>query len=66
MEIAYLLALAGEIVRGFLDPCDTGVKLSVAAVVSREDGVLEASRVLDVKVELAVLAVLSHGDAWAN
>jgi hypothetical protein len=64
--MTYLLALAREIVRGFLNPRDTGSKLSVATVVGREDGVLEAGRVVDVEVELAILAILSHGDVWAQ
>lgn len=39
---------------------------SIAAVVGAEDAVLEAARVLDVDVDLAVLAVLGRLDIWAD
>ena len=45
---------------------DTSIELSKAAVVGGEDGVLEATGILQVDVELAVLAVLCDGDTLAH
>lgn len=54
--------MAREVVGTLLGTVDTGIELSKAAVVGGEDGVLEATRILQVDVELAVLAVLGDGD----
>lgn len=63
---AGLFCLAGKVVRrlqGTLDPLLDG---SVATVISGEDRVLETTGVVEGYVELAVLALLSHSDTWAN
>jgi hypothetical protein len=58
--------LPGEVVGGLEGAGDTLLDGSVAAVVGGQDRVLEASRILDVDVELAVLALLSESDTRAG
>jgi hypothetical protein len=62
----YLSLLPREVVCGLEGAGDTLLDGSVATVVGGQDGVLEASGVLDVDVELAVLALLSESDAGAS
>ena len=45
---------------------DTGVETSPAVVGGVDDGVLEATGVLEVQVDLAVLGLLGGLDAWAD
>ena len=61
-----LSSLSGEVVGVLLGTGDALVESGVSTVVGAEDGVLEATRVLDVQVELAVLAALGDGDAGAD
>jgi hypothetical protein len=60
---AYLGLLAGKVVCRLQGTGDALFDGSVAAVVGTQNRVLEASRVLNVDSELAVLAVLGHRDA---
>ena len=62
----YLSSLPREIVDGLLRAADAFVKVRISAVVSREDGVLEAARVLEVEVELAVLAAFGDSNTGAD
>lgn len=63
---AYLSSLAREVVGGLESARNALLDGSVTAVVGGQDGVLEASGVLQVNVELAVLALLRDGDARAG
>jgi hypothetical protein len=62
----YLSSLTGEVVSRLEGTGNTLLDGRVTAVVGRQDGVLEASGVLKVDVELAVLALLGDGDAGAD
>lgn len=61
-----LARLAGEVVGGLLHAGGAGVQPDVAAELRREHAVLKARGVLQVQVELAVLARLGGGDAGAD
>ena len=64
--LAYLVVGAGEVV-GALDLAgDALVEVGVATVIGSEDGVLEATGIQQIEVDLAVLAVLSNGDGGAE
>lgn len=63
---SYLSRLAGEVVGRLERAADTLLQRGVATVVGTEDGVLEAAGVLDVDVQLAVLAGLGDGDTGAD
>lgn len=63
---AGLSSLSREVVGGLLFASNTGIECSVSTVVGGEDGVLEAAGVLEVQVELAVLAALGDGNAGAD
>lgn len=64
--LAYLVVGAGEVV-GALDLAgDALVEVGVATVIGSEDGVLEATGIQKIEVDLAVLAVLSNGDGGAE
>lgn len=58
-----LLGVAREVVGGLAGARVSGGDLSVPAVVGLEDGELVALGVLDLDVELAVLAVVGRADA---
>jgi hypothetical protein len=60
--VTYLFSLTREVVGGLQGTSDALLDGRVAAVVGRQDGVLEASGVLNVDVELAVLALLGNGN----
>jgi hypothetical protein len=62
----YLSSLTGEVVGGLEGAGDALLDGRVAAVVGRQDRVLEAAGVLHVDVKLAVLALLGDGDAGAD
>jgi hypothetical protein len=62
----YLSSLTREVVGRLERTGDTFLDGRVATVVRGQDGVLETSRVRDVNVELAVLALLGDGDTGAN
>ena len=62
----YLVSLAGEVVCRLERTGDTLVDSSVTTVVGAEHRVLEAAGVVDVDVDLAVLALLSDGNAGAD
>ena len=66
MGPTYLSSLAGEIVDRLLRAADAFVQVRISAVVGREDRVLEAAGVLEVEVELAVLAALGDGNTGAD
>jgi len=66
VEPAYLSGLAREVVGGLESARDALLDGGVTAVVGGQDRVLEASGVLEVNVELAVLALLGDGDARAG
>jgi hypothetical protein len=63
---ADLSSLTREVVGGLEGAGDALLDGRVAAVVGGQDRVLEASGVLDINVELAVLALLGDGDAGAD
>jgi hypothetical protein len=63
---SYLSLLAGEVVGGLESSSDASLDGSIATVIGRQDRVLEAAGVLNVDIELAVLALLSHGNAGAD
>jgi hypothetical protein len=65
-KIVYLRRKAREVVGRLESTSDTLLDGGVATVIGGQDGVLESSGVLDVKVKLAVLALLGDGDARAN
>src|SRR5689334_13796255 len=62
----YLSSLSGEVVGALQGTGNTLLDAGVATVIGRQDGVLEATGVQDVNIELAVLALLSDGDAGAD
>ena len=62
----YLSSLTREVVGGLEGAGDALLDGRVTTVVGRQDGVLEAARVLEVDVELAVLALLCHADAGTD
>jgi hypothetical protein len=64
--LLYLVGLTGEVVSRLESTSDALVDVRVTAVVGAENGVLEASWVPNVDVELAVLALLSDSDAGAD
>ena len=61
-----LISLSREVVGRLEGAGDALLDGSIATVVGAEDGVLEASRVLELDVELAVLALLGDGNGGAN
>lgn len=65
-ESIYLGALAREVVGGLESTSDTLLEGSITAVIGGQDGVLEATRVPDVDVQLAVLAGVGQSNAGAN
>lgn len=66
MRSAHLRSETREVVGRLQGTSDTLFNGSIATVVGRQDGVLEASGVLDVKVDLASLAVLGDGNAGTD
>lgn len=64
--MAYLSSLSREVVGRLQGTCDTLLDGSIATIIGRQDGVLEATGVLNVDVELAVLALLSNSNAGAD
>lgn len=62
----YLRRETGEVVGGLQSTGNVLLDVGVTAVVGGEDGVLEATGVLDVKIDLASLAVLGDGNARAD
>ena len=64
--VTYLFSLTREVVGRLQGTSDARLDRRVAAVVGRQDGVLEASRVLNVDIELAVLALLGNGNTGAD
>lgn len=62
----YLVSLAREVVSRLEHSSDTLVNGGITTVIGTEHRVLEASRVLDINVKLAVLALLGDGDTRAN
>lgn len=66
MNRSYLSSVSGEVVGRLESARDTLLDGRVATVVGGQNGVLEASWVLNVDVQLAVLALLSNGDAGAD
>jgi hypothetical protein len=62
----HLRSLAGEVVGRLQSASDALFDVCVAAVVSTEDRVLEASRIFKLKGELAVLPLLSDSDTRTN
>lgn len=62
----YLSRLTREVVSRLESSSDTLLDSGVSAVVGGEDGVLEATGVEELDVELAVLAVLGNGDTRAD
>jgi hypothetical protein len=63
---ACLSSLTREVVGGLQGPGDALLNGRVTAVVGRQDGVLEPAGVLEVDVQLAILALLGDGNAGAN
>lgn len=59
---SYLLGLSREVVGALLGTSDTLLEIGITTVVSGEDRELEAARVTEVDIELAVLAVRSNWD----
>lgn len=60
--MSYLGSLSREIVGGLEETSDTLLDGGIATVIGRHDGVLETSGVLEVDIELAVLALLGDRD----
>lgn len=63
---SYLLGHAGEVVVGLEGAADALLEGSISTVIGAEDGVLEATGVLDVDVQLAVLALVGDGNVGAD
>lgn len=61
-----LLLETGEVVGGPLGGSDTGIDTDVSTVVGGEERVLEALRIVEVDVDLAVLAGISGAEAGAD
>jgi len=61
-----LISLSREVVGALQGTSNTLLDAGVTTVIGRQDGVLEATRVQDVDVELAVLALLGDSDAGAD
>jgi hypothetical protein len=57
---------AREVEGSGLHSSDTSIKSSIASVNSVEDAVLEATWVLEIEVQLAVLAALRDGNSWTD
>lgn len=64
--MAYLFLVTREVVGGLEGTGDAGLDGGITTVVGGQDGVLEASWVLNIDVELAVLALLGNGNAGAD
>jgi hypothetical protein len=64
--MTYLSSLTREVVGGLQGAGDALLNGRVAAVVGRQDRILEASGVLEVDIELAVLALLGDRNAGAD
>ena len=62
----YLSSLTREVVGGLEGAGDARLDGRVATVIGRQDRVLEAAGVLEVDVELAILALLGDCDARAD
>lgn len=65
-DMTYLVLRTGEVVGRLEGTSDALLNSGVATVVGAEDGVLEATGVLNVHVDLAVLAVLGGLDIGAE
>ena len=61
-----MIGLAREVVSRLERTSDALLDGGISTVVGAEDRVLEATGVLNVDVELAVLALLGNSNAWAD
>lgn len=58
--------MAREVVIRLQGAGDALLDVCIAAIISTQDGVLEATRVLELEGELAVLALFGEGNTGAN